>query len=160
MMKGRNIGGVLILAHLLVTAGLVFASRFDPALLTGEWKKSYVLIDASQNRDPRWELTLSFGSDGRFRYSSHHLVEKWLSNGTSVVGQNVTEIDGTWKTGKGHILVTFDRVPIEREITELEENLGYEPTKEQTSLRFELNGNELQIKAPERTLSFQKVGGK
>jgi hypothetical protein len=132
------------------------ASPIESAAITGTWVKEFLVRDNVRNDDPRWELSLVFGENGKFRYLSKSTTEIWLSDGQVRPRVEEMNIQGTWSIqGNGKIMIQFDHPLSHKEQSEVVVNLHYNPNQNRAEIVCEVNQRRLTIRDLGAALEIQ-----
>ena len=126
----------------------------------GRWQKDFIVDKGVRNQDPRWELAVHFGQDGKFSYRSRNTTEIRLSNGDTRPMVDEIDIAGTWSAGKdGRIVIEFDRPPVGPEISTLAANLGYDRKLGKAIVTLDFDGKLMRLNGVgrDRQLFFRKA---
>jgi hypothetical protein len=141
-------------------ASTAHGTPLDIAQIEGTWEKDFLIDKGVRNQDPRWELTLRFGADGKFSYVSKSTTEIRLTNGNAQAMASEVGIAGRWSINRhGQMVIKFDRAPTDHELSTLKSNLNYDAERRQATVSLDFDGALMRLSGLERRrqLFFKKV---
>jgi hypothetical protein len=150
----------MALLFAVASLGASWAELPGIAPFEGQWNKHFIIDKGARTQDPRWELVLHFGPQGKFSYLSRSTTEVRLSNGNARPMVDEIRIAGRWSIDKeGRITIELDRAPTAHEVPTLEANLGYDRKLGTATVNPDFEGKLMRVNGVgrDRRLFFRKA---